>query len=125
MVCMILAYLLDLILLYAMVNVVPLVLALIKKKDLATFYHDNINLLLLPGLAFVVCLLGHSLFTKEAGLSLHVYIVWTPWGICLIDVVNAIRYLFRKGAHVPVENAIADRLEKWWRRHSGKSRENK
>lgn len=122
---MILPYLLDLILLYAMVNVVPLLLALIKKTDLATFYHDNINLLLLPGLAFVVCFLGHSLLTKGADLSVHGYIVWVPWGICLIDVVNAIRYLFRKGEHVPVENAIADRLERWWKRHSKKSGENK
>jgi predicted Co/Zn/Cd cation transporter (cation efflux family) len=45
--------------------------------------------------------------------------------ILLYAMVNAIRYLFRKGEHVPVENAIADRLEKWWRRHSGKSGENK
>ncbi len=43
---MFLTYLLDLLLLYVMVNVVPLVLALIKKKDLATFYQNNINLLL-------------------------------------------------------------------------------
>jgi hypothetical protein len=39
-----------------MVNVVPLVLALIKKKDLATFYHNNINLLLGPPIIFLICI---------------------------------------------------------------------
>jgi len=121
---MFLTYLLDLILLYGMVNVVPLALALIKKTDLATFYHDNLNLLLGPPIIFLICIFVDA-FMGGAHGSIRSEAMWTSLGICLIDVVNAIRYLFRKGEHVPVENAIADRLERWWKRHSRKSGESK